>query len=212
MTLETWLAFLLAATIILVIPGPTIILVISQTIANGPRAVLPLTAGVALGDLTAMTLSLMGLGAVLAASATLFSALKLFGAVYLIYLGVKIWLADGFASHFNRTEETAASKLSLFRKAYVVTALNPKSIVFFVAFLPQFVARSGNVSAQLILLGGTFLLLATVNAFLYGFFSGGLRGFLAGKRAALWFNRCGGTVLIGAGLLTVMPGDHPSAR
>ena len=77
-----WIAFVIAAMIVLVIPGPTILLVISQSISHGRRAVVPLVTGVTLGDFTAMTLSLLGLGAILAASATLFSVLKFIGAVY----------------------------------------------------------------------------------------------------------------------------------
>ena len=88
-----WLAFVAAAITMLVIPGPTIMLVIGQSLGGGARNALPLAAGVALGDLTAMTLSLAGLGALLAASATAFTALKWAGAAFLLYLGVKLWRA-----------------------------------------------------------------------------------------------------------------------
>ena len=91
MSIEIWIAFTLAAMVVLIVPGPTIILVISQAIAHGRRAVVPLTAGVTLGDFTAMTVSLLGLGAILASSAALFSMLKWIGAAYLIYLGIKLW-------------------------------------------------------------------------------------------------------------------------
>jgi threonine/homoserine/homoserine lactone efflux protein len=91
MILETWIAYVIAASIVLVIPGPTIILVTSQAIAHGRWAVLPLAAGVTVGDFTAMTLSLLGLGAILAASAALFSFLKWVGAIYLVFLGVKLY-------------------------------------------------------------------------------------------------------------------------
>ncbi len=94
MSLEMWIAFVIAAMIVLVIPGPTILLVISQSISHGRRAVVPLVTGVTLGDFTAMTLSLLGLGAILAASATLFSVLKFIGAVYLICLGIKLWRSN----------------------------------------------------------------------------------------------------------------------
>ena len=95
MSLETYGAFVIAAMIVLVIPGPTIILVISQSAGHGRRALLPLAAGVTLGDFTAMTLSILGLGAVLAASAALFSILKWIGAVYLIFLGIKLYNCSG---------------------------------------------------------------------------------------------------------------------
>ena len=95
MNLETYGTFVIAAMIVLVIPGPTIILVISQSAGHGRRAVLPLAAGVTLGDFTAMALSLLGLGAVLAASAALFTILKWIGALYLIYLGIKLCRRSG---------------------------------------------------------------------------------------------------------------------
>jgi len=90
MDLNIWLAFCAAAIVMLLIPGPTILLVIGQSLGGGARNALPLVAGVALGDLTAMTLSLAGLGAILATSATLFTALKWVGAAYLVWLGVKM--------------------------------------------------------------------------------------------------------------------------
>src|SRR5690349_22078864 len=95
MSLETWLAFTAAASILLVIPGPTILLVISYALGQGLRTALPVAAGVALGDFTAMTLSMLGLGALLTASSVLFTILKWAGAAYLIWLGIQLWRAGG---------------------------------------------------------------------------------------------------------------------
>src|SRR5918997_4338499 len=95
MTLETWLAFAAASTVLIVIPGPTILLVVSYALGQGWRTALPMAVGVALGDFTAMTLSLLGLGALLAASATVFTILKWGGAAYLVWLGVKLWRSGG---------------------------------------------------------------------------------------------------------------------
>ncbi|MBW1842312.1 MAG: LysE family translocator [Deltaproteobacteria bacterium] len=201
MSLETWIAFTVAAMIVLVIPGPTIILVISQAVAHGRRAVLPLAAGVTLGDFTAMTFSLLGLGAVLATSAALFSVLKWIGAGYLIYLGIKLWVSDTETSEI-RSAATGTGNDSLFKSAFVVTALNPKSIAFFVAFLPQFVNPKGETMPQLLILGSTFLFLAFLNSALYAFFAGQLREVIRNSRVGRWFNRCGGTALIGAGIFT----------
>ena len=201
MSFEIWAAFVLAAGIVLIIPGPTIILVISQSIAHGRKAVLPLSAGVVAGDFTAMTLSLLGLGAVLASSAALFSILKWIGAAYLIYLGVKLWCADPDKEAIN-PPQTATSNTSHFNRAFIVTALNPKSIAFFVAFLPQFVRTQRDAFEQFVILGATFLVLAGVNAMLYGFFAGRLRDAMLNSRVRRLFNRCGGSALVGAGLLT----------
>ena len=201
MSLELWIAFSIAAMIVLVIPGPTILLVISQAISHGRRAVIPLVVGVTLGDFTAMTCSLLGLGAILAASAALFSVLKLVGAVYLIYLGIKLWRLN---PEIHETGFAAArtSNRSLFKSTFVVTALNPKSIAFFVVFLPQFINPQRQAASQLIILGATFLLLATINAALYAVFAGHLRDTMKNARVRRWFNRCGGSALIGAGMFT----------
>lgn len=200
MSLEMWLAFVIAAMIVLMVPGPTIILVISQAIAHGRRAVIPLVAGVILGDFTAMTLSLLGLGAILAASAALFSFLKWIGAFYLIYLGIKLWRSDSGNDAISIAVRN--QNRSLFRSAFIVTSLNPKGIAFFVAFLPQFVNPQGQTVPQLLLLGATFLSLAAVNATLYAVFAGHLRDTMQNSKVRQWFNRSGGTVLIGAGIFT----------
>jgi len=201
MSLEIWLAFFLAATIILVIPGPTIILVVGQAIAHGGKAVIPLVAGVTLGDFTAMTLSILGLGAILKASATLFSVLKLIGAGYLLYSGIKLWRSNP-KDRENSFSTTKASNRELFRSAFIVTALNPKSIAFFVAFLPQFINPQNRTFPQLLILGATFLSLATINAALYAIFAGRLRDTMQNTTVRRWFNRCGGSALIGAGVFT----------
>jgi threonine/homoserine/homoserine lactone efflux protein len=201
LNLEVWIAFVLAATIVLVIPGPTILLVISQAISHGRKAVIPLVAGVTLGDFTAMTLSLLGLGAVLAASSALFSALKWIGAVYFIYLGIKLWRSNSDKQNI-RLSAMKTSNRSLFKSAFFVTSLNPKSIAFFVAFLPQFIISQSETFPQLLLLGTTFLFLAALNSALYAVFAGQLRDKLQNSKVRRWLNRGGGSALICAGLVT----------
>ena len=208
MSLEHFLAFVLAAEIVVIIPGPTVTLVVSQALARGRSSVVPLVLGVALGDVTAMTLSLLGLGALLAVSSTLFAALKWIGALYLIYLGWRLWRADPVQFQEAGMQSQASSR-SLRNRAFLVTALNPKGIAFFVSFLPQFVDYQQPILMQFILLGASFLVLATANAALYAFFSGRLRETVQNTRILRWFNRLGGTALIGAGI--VMAGftqDH----
>ncbi len=123
------------------------------------------------------------------------------GAVYLIYLGIKTWRSRTANGAWDETGSGRANG-ALFRSAYVVTALNPKSIAFFVAFLPQFVDPGGAYLTQLIILGVTFLVLAMVNAALYAFFAGALRDTLKRPAARRWVNRFGGSALIGAGVMT----------
>lgn len=199
--MELYIPYVLASTLILIIPGPTIILVISQAVTHGRASVVPLVAGVLLGDFTAMTCSLLGLGALMATSATLFTLFKWIGALYLLYLGIKTWRT----TPQDDTTEYQAQKtpaMELFRGAYIVTTLNPKSIAFFVAFLPQFIMPSQPMVTQLPLLGGTFLFLATANAALYAIFASKLSHHLKKGRIRKWFNRAGGGALIGASILT----------
>ncbi|MGQ0709002.1 MAG: LysE family translocator [Rhodoferax sp.] len=199
MAFENYIAFFLASLIVVLIPGPTVMLVVSQALSSGRRSVIPLAAGVGLGDLLAMSLSFAGIGAVLATSALLFSVLKWIGAGYLVYLGVKAWRAP---ISVGGEAQKSSSGRSQFVSAFLTTALNPKSIIFFVAFVPQFVAHSSPVLPQFILLGATYLALGILNAAAYAVFAGQLRTLLKEPRAIKHFNRVGGSVLIGAGLLT----------
>ena len=201
MSIEIMIAYIFATTLILIIPGPTIILVISQAVTYGRKSVVPLVAGVILGDFTAMTLSLLGLGAIMAASATLFTLFKWIGAIYLFYLGIKLWRTNPKSSSVHHKKEDTLP-YTFFRNAFIVTALNPKSIAFFVAFLPQFVSPHSPAFSQILILAGTFLFLAFVNATLYALFAGQLREKIKRTRVRKWFNRCGGTALIGAGIFT----------
>lgn len=131
MSFEHWFAFVAASALLLAIPGPTILLVISYAISHGRKAAGATVAGVALGDFTAMTASMLGLGALLAASATIFTVLKWIGAAYLIWLGFKLWKAPVAGSGEMGNEAPAAERpLRIFLHAYAVTALNPKSMSF----------------------------------------------------------------------------------
>jgi threonine/homoserine/homoserine lactone efflux protein len=200
MGLDVWLGFLAASTILLVIPGPTVLLVVSYALGQGWRAALPMAVGVALGDFTAMTLSMLGVGALLLTSAALFTALKWIGAAYLIWLGIKLFRA-GSALHVEpRSDQASAARM--LGHAWLVTALNPKSITFFVAFLPQFLKPELSFSGQMLVFETTFLVLAFANAVGYALVASRARRLASDPRAITWFNRAGGTLLIGAGLAT----------
>jgi len=201
MSIETWLAFVAASAVLLVIPGPTILLVVSYALGQGRRVALPVAAGVALGDFTAMTLSMLGLGALLAASATLFTVLKWIGALYLIWLGIKLWRAGG--TPLVGEARSTGSALRMLAHAWLVTALNPKSLTFFIAFLPQFLDPSRDFLTQMAVFEATFLALAAANAFGYALVAGRLRGAIGSSRLVAAINRIGGTLLIGAGIATL---------
>jgi threonine/homoserine/homoserine lactone efflux protein len=201
MTLETWLAFTAASAVLLVIPGPTILLVVSYALGQGWRTALPMAVGVALGDFTAMTLSLLGLGAVLAASATLFTVLKWCGAAYLVWLGIKLWRAGGALDAKPRTD--AASAVRMLGHAWLVTALNPKGLTFFIAFLPQFIDPKMDFLPQIGVFGATFLTLAFANVITYALIASRARSVVQNPRTMRAINRTGGSLLIGAGIATV---------
>ncbi|BBK33196.1 threonine/homoserine/homoserine lactone efflux protein [Stella humosa] len=180
------------------------LLVVSYALGHGRRSAAATVAGVALGDTTAVIASLLGLGALLAASAMLFTVLKWVGAAYLVYLGVKLWRAPVSANGIPAAPPAPPWKI--FLHAYGVTALNPKGIVFFVAFLPQFVDRGGDVAWQLLILGSSFVVIATVNALAYALLAAGARRAVRRPSVQRAVNRTGGGLLVGAGLLTALWG------
>lgn len=201
MSLEVWAAFVAASVVLLVIPGPTILLVVSYALGRGWKVAAPVATGVALGDLTAMTLSMLGVGALLAGSAALFTALKWVGAAYLVWLGVKLWRAGSELDVEARTEAVRPGRM--LAHAWLVTTLNPKSIVFFVAFLPQFLDPSRPFWPQMAIFEATFVTLAFANAFGYALLAARARRLAGSPRAVRLLNRAGGTALIAAGAAAV---------
>lgn len=203
MSIEIWFAFVVASAVLLVIPGPTILTVISYSVAHGRRANVPLVTAVALGDSTALALSLLGLGALLAASAFWFMVVKWVGGLYLLYLGIKL-LRAGTSAPDLMASATLSSRWKLFANTYAVTALNPKGIIFFVAFLPQFINPAAEVSRQLWILSITFVAMATVNATLYAVFAASVRRLLRSPRMQRRFNLVGGSLLSAAGVWALL--------
>ena len=195
MTIETWMAFTAAAVILIAVPGPTVMLVISYALSRGKGAVI----GVVAGDFTAMTASLLGVGALLAASATAFSIVKWAGALYLMWLGISMWRAP--AEPLREEPEVLRDGYRIMLHCYFVTALNPKSIVFFVAFLPPFVSPEAPLIPQLAILEVTFLTLAMINTIVYALLASRLRQRLRSLRSIKRINRLGGSVTFLAGLI-----------
>jgi len=198
MAIELWTAYALATCVLVVIPGPTILTVISYSVTHGARANFALITAVALGDSTALVLSLVGLGAVLATSAWLFTVIKWMGGLYLIYLGIKLLKAKSTDFSTEHTDNLD-SLWTLFGNTWLVTALNPKGMIFFVAFLPQFIDQTSPVVPQLWILSVTFVVLATVNATLYAVFATSARSLLLSPTAQRKFNVGGGSLLVLAG-------------
>ncbi len=182
MPVELWLGFTLA----------------SAALRGTGWATVP---GVTLGDFTAMTLSLLGAGAILAASATLFTVLKLAGAAYLVWLGVQLWRSEPSLGALENAREPAGRR-RMFWNAYIVTALNPKSTIFFIAFVPQFVDPAHPALPQFAILEATFLVLAAANVTLWAALAGQPRAGFRRPSTLRLVNRIGAGVLIGAAAVT----------
>lgn len=199
MEVSVWLAFVGASVAMLVIPGPTLLLVIGASLAGGRGAALPLVAGVAAGDFVAMSVSLLGVGAILAASATVFGILSWVGAAYLLWLAARLWRAP--------MTDAAAAPIPgrrLAWDAFIVTALNPKGIAFFVAFVPLFLDASRPVVPQAAVMVPTFVLLGAANAWLYAAFAVRAAGLVRRPGIRRAFNRAGAVLLAGAALATAL--------
>lgn len=197
--IENLLAFALASIVIIVIPGPGVLFVIGRSIALGRRAGILSVLGNSLGNIPAILLVAFGVGAIVASSVVAFTAIKIVGAIYLVYLGVQAIRHRRLRAEQGRP--AAASTVTLLRQGFVVGLTNPKTIAFFVAVLPQFVARdAGPVWMQLLLLGLIFQVLAVVCDSTWA---------IAAGTARTWFGRSprrlsalsgtGGILMIGLG-------------
>ena len=173
----TLLTYLIVLTGFVFLPGPAVLLTLARSASSGPRAGIATGLGIATGDLAHTAMAVFGLSAILAASALLFTLIKYAGAAYLIYLGIKAILEKtdiGPDIHVPRITIAKA-----YRQAVIAELLNPKSALFFLAFLPQFVhPGNGAVPMQLALLGFLFVLLGAVSSTAYALAGGSISHFL----------------------------------
>ncbi|WP_299554198.1 LysE family translocator [uncultured Tateyamaria sp.] len=203
MPFDVWLTFVVASTALLVIPGPTLMMVLSYAMTQGRRVAIASALGVATGDLIAMTLSVIGLGALFLTSALAFTVLKWVGAVYLVYLGIRMLLsARGPIQTTLMNKPEGQSARRVFRDLTTVTALNPKSNTFFVAFMPQFIDPGVAFAPQATLLITTFVMIAGINALIFALAANAMRTRITRPIVQMWLTRAGGATLVGMGLLT----------
>ena len=199
MSIEVWISFVLASMLLCLTPGPTVFLVMGQSLSHGKKSVIPLVTGVLAGDVIAMSISFAGLGALLAASAILFGVFKWVAAAYLIYIGLKAWRTKIVTENIDFV---VSKNGKIFKQALIVTALNPKSIIFFIAFFPLFMVTDKPVIPQLVIMAFSFLFASAISAFLYSIFSGYLRNKINIEKSQNVLNKVSGSMLIGAGTVT----------
>jgi len=200
--------FVVASLSLLLIPGPAVLYIITRSIDQGRTAGVVSVLGIEVGGLFHVAAAALGLSAILLSSALAFTVVKYLGAAYLIYLGIRKLTTR---EKLEDTQSSAPTSLRrIFSQGVVVNVLNPKTALFFFAFLPQFVDSSrGSVALQMLLLGCTFVALATVTDGLYAILSGTFAGLLKGNMRFLRLQRYfAGTIYIGLGLVTALSGSE----
>jgi threonine/homoserine/homoserine lactone efflux protein len=200
---EAILGFALASVLLVVVPGPSVLFAIARSLSLGRTAGLVTVLGNTLGQVPLILAVALGVGAVIATSAILFTVIKLLGAAYLVYLGVQAirHRREGAEIDGLSPEATTPSLMRIFLQGFVVGVSNPKSIVFFLAVLPQFVnTGAGAVPMQMMVLGVVFVVIACVSDACYAFLAGTARTWFAQSTSRLSRVRAaGGVVMIGLG-------------
>ncbi|MGO2449989.1 LysE family translocator [Pseudomonas taetrolens] len=199
MSLETWLLFSSAALVVILIPGPLSLLMISNSLNYGLRRSLPAFLGGVIASICLLSASALGLGALLLASEQLFSVLKIVGALYLFYLAWQSWKQSRQPATAAQVPEAAPKPRfsALFGRAFVLGASNPKDILFFAAFLPQFLNPDQPFLPQLLVMIATWTVLDLLCKLAYGLGAHGAAGYLRSGKGQGWFNR------ISAGLFSL---------
>ena len=204
LTLDQLLAFLLAASLITISPGPDNLMVLSLGMSRGRKQGMAFGLGCALGCLSHTLLAVVGVSSLLVASPVAFAALRMGGGAYLFWLGVQALRSRGGAS--VPTDAPDQSAMQLLWRGVLANAINPKVMLFFLAFLPQFVqAARGDVPWQLAQLGVAFTAQAALLFGLLGYFAGTVgQWFARWPVVALWFDRLAGVIFCGLGARLIL--------
>jgi threonine/homoserine/homoserine lactone efflux protein len=201
---STLAVFVVSVVALLLVPGPVVLYTVARSLEQGWRAGLLSTVGVELGDFAHVVAATLGLSALLASSATAFAIVKYAGAAYLVYLGVRAIMDRSTELGLESARPMPLRRV--FSQGFVVAVLNPKTSLFFLAFLPQFVDETrGSVSSQIMLLGVIFVALGVVTNAMYALLAGGAGGWLRRHPQLLSRQRYfTGSVYIGLGLTTAL--------
>jgi threonine/homoserine/homoserine lactone efflux protein len=206
------LLFVATALVLLLTPGPAVLYIVARSLHQGRRAGLVSVLGIALGGVFHIVAATLGLSALLLSSVTAFRTVQYLGAAYLIFLGLRTLLTRSAADAASAPPPPRTLR-RVFLEGVVVNALNPKAVIFFFAFLPQFVDVSqGHAERQLLLLGSIFLVLAVSTDSAYALAAGGLRRWLSRRPAILEAQRyVAGSVYLALGVVTAASGARPSS-
>ena len=194
MSFEGWAAFCITETVLCFTPGPAVLLIVSIALGRGFRPSLGAALGIVAANSLYFALSATGVAAALVASRELFLILKWVGAAYLVWLGLRMVLSRNSTEH----EASPLPVARTFVRGFVVQGANPKALVFFVALLPQFIDPSGSVPTQLLVLGGSSVLIELAALTFYALGAVRVRR-VAGKRVSGALQRVGGGLLVAAG-------------
>ena len=200
MSLGAWIAFALAYTAVATAPGPVVLLVMSYALGFGRRDAAAVVLGGSLGDATCLALATAGLGALLAASAEAYTALRIAGAAYLVVLGWRVWRAPPA----DAVAPPRGSAGRVFAHVWLTATFNPKAILFFVVFVPQFINPAAPLAPQLAAMVATILVCGTAVDSCYALFAARVRRHLRSGRRQLLANRLAGGVLMGEGVLAAL--------
>jgi len=200
----TLAVFAAASLALAVVPGPAVLYIVAQSVQGGRRAGVVSAFGVSTGGMFHVAAAVVGLSAVLAASAEAFTVVKLVGAAYLVYLGIRTLLSRDDRIAGRDAEPTLAST---YRRGVIVNILNPKTALFFLAFLPQFVDPDGSTRGQLAVLGLLFVAIALTTDLIWALVAGTAGAVLRRSRAFLRLQRyVSGTIFVGLGALAATTG------
>ena len=203
MSIELYLAFCLATTVLILMPGPIVTLVVAQSLRHGTATGLATVAGSTVGNVVLVAIGAFGLSTMLALLADVFDLIRWIGAAYLIWLGVRELRSRGMGlAEADAGERSPYSKV--FWQGIVVAITNPKTILFYVAFFPQFIDPTVPLVLQLSLMCASFLVIGTTFDSVYAVLAGRLRGLLKSGRGARIRSRITGSLLIGTGIGLVL--------
>jgi threonine/homoserine/homoserine lactone efflux protein len=196
MSLEVYLAYFAASFVIVIVPGPTVALIVANSLTHGARAGLLNVAGTQAGLALIIGVLALGLASVIEVLGAWFDWLRLAGAAYLIWLGCRLPRSSGRA---DRPQPAPAPRGGFLLQGFLVAVSNPKMLLFFGAFIPQFADPAGDYVWQVLLLGGTSIATAAVCDSAYAVLADGAGAMLSRRRARL-LSRLGGVCLVGGGL------------